>query len=216
MVFLYPQLPSVPVPQSGSSHSLAPSAVADSCGLLLGPANLAMPVKGWMRVGFSVFLIQPQPSTATGLCVLEVGFSQWSWHNRRPNRVGPGPCLVLPLGGESFIISLPPVAECLHPCPRGRRGPPFLLWLTAFHRQKDMGVVSWLSHSYIHSPLPALNHGGRFSLVSFPAPDLFSWAPGRGRWRRAAEWWQLPVPIITMVLQFHANPTSTFVVLWTF
>ena len=76
-----------------------------------------------------------------------------------------------PLGVDTLVFSFPPVSTCLPQCSREHRAAVLPQWLHVSYFEKDVGVVSHLSSSHVRSPLPALNHGGRFSLVSHLAPN---------------------------------------------
>lgn len=61
---------------------------------------------------------------------------------------------------------------------------PFLQWLNAFHRKDRYGCG--LRPPYSLCSLPSSNCGGRFPLLSHPAPYLL-WVPSGRPWGRGAE-----------------------------
>ena len=158
---------------------------------------------GGVAVGLSAVLLQPQPGAGTGLSVLEVGFSPGPWlssNNRRPHGVGSGPCPSPPFRVAIDFLSSSNHSVASITCVLGVMGlPPFPHVLMPFTEL---------------CPLPSCNHGGRFSLVSHPAPNL-PWEPGRGPCSRGAEWSELPCVCNSLsgALCSHTSPRSASVIL---
>lgn len=168
-----PSLPSTCLDGSGSLFP-SPPRLPQGSACYLGFSGLVVGVEGGN--GILCCSHSAQPWADTGLCVLEVGFSQPSWpssNNQRPKDVGPVP----PPGIETF--SLPYLQlPCFHLFSRGHRVAVLSVVAYAFHRGER--------HGYGLQPFPQLwpfpsssPERRRKAFSGLPhCPQPSSWVPG--------------------------------------